>query len=363
MGGSKIENSKAAIKKIIENLFGEDKLHFIVYDSTVDIIFENGDLTEKDSLMKQVDAVNVRGSTNISAGLEAAMKILLKYKSEGPLQRIFLFSDGLANCGLQTHQQLFDLTKDIHKKSITTCTFGIGSDFDEELMKGIAEYGNSYYFYIETSDQIERYVSAVLGALLGVIGKDAVLKIRGKNGGVVKKIFAFDDLVKGAIIGDIKQNNLKNILVELDVNPNANVNEEEILQYELSYIPRKESEPIKVLGTMKLTNTDDESKVQEKNVEVMISLTIQQSADFDSEIIHLLENNKVKEAIEVKKKEIGILESLLGKDDSGRISSLLIKGKKALSDLESKGDSKHMMKEVKHHRNLKRMDSADFLAL
>jgi hypothetical protein len=38
-------------------------------------------------------------------------------------------------------------------------------------MKGMAECGNSYYFYIERSDQIEKFVSAALGALVGLIGK------------------------------------------------------------------------------------------------------------------------------------------------------------------------------------------------
>lgn len=59
-------------------------------------------------------------------------------------------------------------------------------------MKGIAEYGNSNYFYIDEFEKIELYVSAALGSLLGVIGKEATLKVRGKGGGVVKKIYGHD---------------------------------------------------------------------------------------------------------------------------------------------------------------------------
>jgi len=329
----------------------------------VDIIFENGDLKDKDSLMKQVEKISTRGSTNISAGLETATEILLKYREEGRTQRIYLFSDGLANCGLQTHKELFDLTCTIYDKKITTCTFGIGEDFDEDLMKGIAENGNSYYFYIETSEKIEKYVSAALGALLGTIGKDAVLKVRGKNGGVLKRIYGFEDLLKGATIGDIKQNNLKNILVDVDVSPTSNVDVEEVVWYELSFLPRNGSEVTKVSGVVKLINTDDDSLLVKKNVEASIALTVQQSADFDSEIIQCLEAGKVKEAIEIKKKEIQILEAILDKDTSGRIANLLENAKKSLSDLETQGNSKHMMKEAKYHRNLKRMDSADWIEL
>ena len=91
----------------------------------------------------------------------------------------------------------------------------------------------------------------------------------------------------GAIIGDIKQNNLKNILVEVDVSPTSHLQEEEILWYELSFLPRKGSEVTKVTGTVSLMNTEDDSLVLKQNVEAVIALTIQQSADFDTEIIQV----------------------------------------------------------------------------
>jgi len=359
----KLNNSKEAIKKVIENLSSQDKLHFIIYDSDAKIIFENGDPNDKENLIKKVDGVKAGGSTNIGVALTLASEVLQKYKKEGSTQRIFLFSDGLVNTGIQTHRELFDLTSKIYQNKITTCTFGIGSDFDEDLMKGIAEYGNSYYFFIDSFDRIEAFVSSVLGGLLGIIAKDAVLKIRGKNGGVVKKIYGHDDILKGAIIGDIRQSNLKNILIELEVTPNANKDEEEILSYEFSFIYRKDQEPTKVTGVVKVSNTDDDVKLELKNMEALIALTIQQSAEFDAEILKLLENNNVKGATEIKKKEISILEAMLDKDPSGRIASLLEKAKKMLVDIETQGNSKNVIKAAKYYRNLKRADSADHLAL
>jgi len=230
-------------------------------------------------------------------------------------------------------------------------------------MKGIAEYGNSYYFYIERTDQIEKYVAAALGALLGTIGKDAVLKVRGKNGGIVKKIYGHEDLLRNAAIGDIKQNNLKNILVEVDVTPTASKDEEEVVLYEFTFMARNETEMTNVVGCVTLKNTEDEDLLTAKNIEVEIALSIQKSAEFDGQIVVLLEQNKVKEAIEVKQKEIKIFEALLDKDPTGRIDSLLIKAKKSLEDLETKGNSKHMMKEAKYHRQLKMHDSADWMAM
>lgn len=50
------------------------------------------------------------------------------------------FIDGLANQGLCKPEQITGLVKDIHAQGITVSSFGIGSDFDETLMRSIAEY-------------------------------------------------------------------------------------------------------------------------------------------------------------------------------------------------------------------------------
>jgi len=152
-------------------------------------------------------------------------------------------------------------------------------------------------------------------------------------------------------------------LVELDITPTASKDEEEVLSYEFTYIPRNETAHIKITGIITMKNTDDESKTVSKNIEAVVALTIQKSAEIDTEIITLLEQNKVKEAKEAKKKEISLLEAIVAQDPSGRIESALTKAKKSLQDLEAKGNTKHVMKSIKYQKSLKRADSADFLAL
>lgn len=69
MEGMKLKNSKRAIKKIIKHLSPKDTLHFVVYDDKADIVFENGDLNNKESLKDQVRSMKTRGSTNIELGM------------------------------------------------------------------------------------------------------------------------------------------------------------------------------------------------------------------------------------------------------------------------------------------------------
>jgi len=130
----------------------------------------------------------------------------------------------LANRGKQTKEEIFALVKHIHSHGVTVSSYGIGADFDEDMMKGIQEYGTGDYYFIESGQDIAYLVSLGFKGLLSNIGTDAVLKTRGKNGGVLKKIFSHSDPIKGAVLGDRKSDNI------------TQVNTTTLLSYLASYV-------------------------------------------------------------------------------------------------------------------------------
>jgi hypothetical protein len=64
----------------------------------------------------------------------------------------------------------------------TVSSFGIGNDFSESTMRGISEHGSGHYIYMNEPSNIPKYVEKALNNLLGVIGIEATLKLRGLNG-------------------------------------------------------------------------------------------------------------------------------------------------------------------------------------
>ena len=119
------------------------------YDSDVQTVFEDGDLTNKAVLDDYVRAVRPGSTTNLYAGLQRAAELLQVGQDERedslafgarPIKRIFLFSDGMVNCGVQAHQEIFRGVARMAAVGITVSTFGIGADFDEPLMKVSVRY-------------------------------------------------------------------------------------------------------------------------------------------------------------------------------------------------------------------------------
>jgi len=72
---------------------------------------------------------------------------LISFTNQHILVESFLFSDGLANEGITNHDEMNNLVKSIYEKGIKIDTFGIGDDFDSQMMKNIAEYSSGEFFF------------------------------------------------------------------------------------------------------------------------------------------------------------------------------------------------------------------------
>merc|ERR1719487_2561884 len=78
MDGQKLRFAKRAVLKLVKHLGENDTLHFITYADRARLVFRDGDLSEagKEALREEVLGVRTCGSTNLFAGLEAAVAAL-----------------------------------------------------------------------------------------------------------------------------------------------------------------------------------------------------------------------------------------------------------------------------------------------
>lgn len=235
MQGPKLEGSKMGIKFVIDvilptplisdrltffclqNLGSSDTMHLVSYDDSATVEFESGVAAMKDLLKSKTEEVRVAGSTNIGAGLLAAHSIFQRTCSSKS-KRIFLFSDGLVNAGPQG-EGLLQIVDALQQDGIQTSTFGIGADFSEELMKEIALRGRGDYSFLDEEENIHAHIEEGLKSLMATVGVDTVVRGRGTGGCVLKKIFGGHDTVKGAILGDLKEDNKQQLLFEVEVTP------------------------------------------------------------------------------------------------------------------------------------------------
>ncbi|KAL6057654.1 von Willebrand factor type A [Balamuthia mandrillaris] len=387
----KLANAKLAIIKVIESLHDEDVLHLVCYGSTVETVFENADLQHPESrqiLIHQVERIQTEGCTNLWGGLERGAELLAQHKRAGYSSRLFLFSDGLVNEGVVQDKRLIQqkVANEIYDDSNTNTqvsAFGLGDDFDEELMKGIAEHGNGAYFFIEGAAAIPNFVNFALDFVMNVVAREAVLKVRGGLSGVglVTKVYGQEDssssaLVKGIRLGDLRADNVRTMVVELEVRGDVREDEQQVLFCELSFRKaekegeahegkgdeeKEEEETVKVTTSLTLKFTNDSALVeQNQSAEVQVKAVIQQTAEIDKELDELMgggynSSEKNTKAIALYEKEIELLESVRRLDEeelqgANKVAALLKMAQDELVKLKEKGVTKERKKEA-HHRN------------
>ncbi len=154
MDGKKIRFAKDAILKMVKNMDVEDCFGLISYSDRVTIESELMSLTEFDRkrFPVEVNRIRVGGSTNLGEGLRQGIRMMEKMKKEERMGKIVLISDGLANRGIVDTQTLGQMAGQAPEIGFSVSTVGVGNDFNEVLMTGIADKGAGTYHYLENPD-------------------------------------------------------------------------------------------------------------------------------------------------------------------------------------------------------------------
>ena len=151
MKGRKLSDAKQAIRQLAANLTEKDRLALVAYSEGVQTFFNLMPMTtlNHQRLMDVVDGLPASGGTNLGAGLDRGLKLLLKNRNAERPGRVVLVSDGLANRGVTGHQALATMAAIAQEADFAVSTVGVGADFNEQLMSMIADSGGGYYYYLE----------------------------------------------------------------------------------------------------------------------------------------------------------------------------------------------------------------------
>jgi Ca-activated chloride channel family protein len=329
MRGAKLKFAQRGVRKLIKHLKPPDVLHCIAYDTHVKTVFRHGDLTEagKEDLVQLVKGVTAGTATNLSGGLDAGFAELQdrsepeaepQHQAEEGCRRIFLFSDGLANQGEKNHSRILAKVDDYREHGVTVSSFGIGTDFDERLMTAIAHRGGGDYAFLESAEAIPKLVSKSVHSLLSLAGTEATLAVRGLNGAVVTKVYGDDDDAQlGAVpIGDLHAENLKQVLVEVELTPAAGPGGQvpplqPVLEFELRYLPLNTATPASISGTASVAFTNDRASIAPEVGTVAAAVAIQQGATKDDQVLDLLAQGRIADARALKESSIEAMAEVL----------------------------------------------------
>jgi Ca-activated chloride channel family protein len=190
MAGRKIELARRAVAHAVRLLKPSDRLGVVAYDHEVDTVLacQPATAAARAQALDALARLEARGSTNLAEGWFTGARALGGHPgveaTAGPagspsdrVRRVLLLTDGLANQGVTDPGELRDAAVRLREQGVTTSTFGLGADFDEELLAGLATAGGGHFYFIEQPAQIADFLASELGEVLEVVARDVVFEV------------------------------------------------------------------------------------------------------------------------------------------------------------------------------------------
>ena len=193
MHGRPIELAMKAVEAAIRRLKATDRFSVVVFDNEVDTVVPGVFATPqaKSQAIEEVRRVGARGSTNLSGGWLQGCKLVAGELLELGVNRTLLLTDGLANQGITTLEELEHHAAELRKRGVSTSTFGMGDRFDENLLQHMAQAGGGQFYDIATPEQIRDHIESEVGETLEVVARNVTLDVRFPMGVRFESLGAF----------------------------------------------------------------------------------------------------------------------------------------------------------------------------
>jgi Ca-activated chloride channel family protein len=153
MGGEKIAHAKQAVGELIRQLRPHDRFALVTYSNDATIVIPPTPAAGISPAvwMEASAAISTAGGTNMARGLDLGLDTVHRSRAPDRVPRVILLSDGLANIGDTSVEGLVARAARAARGEYMLSTVGVGADFNEYLMTGLADAGTGNYYYLETS--------------------------------------------------------------------------------------------------------------------------------------------------------------------------------------------------------------------
>ncbi len=170
----KLEYVKQAAIAMLNRLRPEDRFALVSYSNQARVLYPSQPVEEGQRMEGLINSLIATGGTNLGAGLIEGFDQVRRHASPSVISRVLLLSDGLANIGITSNQELSQMVQAQSEAGISLSSFGVGLEFNEDLLASIAESGRGTYYFIDHPESM----SAILAKEFKSVEQLAAADIR-----------------------------------------------------------------------------------------------------------------------------------------------------------------------------------------
>jgi len=307
MAGQKLERAKDAAIEALRHLGPMDMFSVVVYDHNVSTVVSAQHATNIEWIEGRIRQIRSGGNTALFGGVSQGAAEVRKNLDGNYVHRIILLSDGIANVGPSSPEDLGRLGAALIKEDISVTTVGVGTDYNEDLMTSLSQNSDGNTYFVESSRDLPRIFTAELGDVLSVVAKKVNIIIECPNGVKPLNIIGREGRIKGRIV-ELSLNQLygsqeKYALIEVEIPGGKSGEKRDIayvnVSYENPFTQKKETSSGRVYARF----SKDKLKVKKSaNIAVQKEYYLNLNAISQERAISLSDKGKKNEAVSELKK-------------------------------------------------------------
>ena len=215
MSGEKIDQAKDAVTRLVRDMSPNDEIALVRYSDEAETIQELARVADvREDLVTRVKNLQAGGGTAIPRGLSRGLTQLASVKS-GRVRRVVLVSDGLDSTRVEAER----LASDSAERGVTISSLGIGLDFDEAYMGGVARAGHGNFGFVKDAGALATFLHRELTETAATTVENATVHLDLPRGVTfVKASGATAESDKGVDLhlGSLFAGDERRVIVELD---------------------------------------------------------------------------------------------------------------------------------------------------
>jgi Ca-activated chloride channel homolog len=174
----RLELVKQSLEMLVDRLRPMDTIGVVAFSSNAWVVLEPTRASDKNRILDAVYSLEPRQSTNVEEGLRLGYQLAWDAYRPQSANRVILLSDGVANTGTMSADQLIEMVRGYSEQEISLSTYGVGmGNYNDILLEKLADNGDGSYAYIDDLDEAERLFVDNLTSSLQTIALNAKVQV------------------------------------------------------------------------------------------------------------------------------------------------------------------------------------------
>jgi Ca-activated chloride channel homolog len=174
----KIGLVRKSLKLLTNTLKTGDTVALCTYAGDTREVLAPTGVDRRGAILAALDELTAGGSTAMESGIQIAYRLAERTLVPGHVNRVVVLSDGDANVGNTSHEDILKTIRRYKDKGITLSTVGFGNgNYKDTMMEQLADQGDGNYSYIDSETQARRVFSEQVSGMLEVVAKDVKIQV------------------------------------------------------------------------------------------------------------------------------------------------------------------------------------------